>query len=83
MYCLVRTLERFCRGATVDADDRGQGPAEVRDDVSVSGVVFGAGEEMVNLAPGDEGWSWKRTQHGTFCYLSGNVILDMLSEVDG
>ena len=65
MHLLVRTPERFSRGATVDADERGQKPAEVHDDPSVS-VDFGMHQERVGLAPGDEGGSRKGTQHGSF-----------------
>ena len=55
MHLLVRTHERFSRGATVDADERGQGPAEVYDDPSVCGVVFGMCEERAGLAPRAKG----------------------------
>ena len=83
MHLLLRTQERFSRGATVDTDERWQGPADVHDDTSVSGVAFGMREEMVCLALGGEGGSRKGTQHGSFCYLSGDVSLDFSRMVDG
>ena len=54
MHFLVRSQEMFFRGATVDADERWQGPAEVGDDPSISGIAFGMREERVSLAPGGD-----------------------------
>ena len=67
MHLLVRTQERFARGASVDADERWQGPAGVHNDPPVSGVVLGTGdhEEWVGLAPGGEWGLRKGDQHGT------------------
>ena len=65
MHLLVGTQEILSRGATVDADELWQGPAEVHNDPSVSGVVLGAGEEWVALAPGGEGGMWEGAQHGS------------------
>ena len=83
MHLLLRTQERLSRGATVDTDERWQGPAEVHDDPSVSRDAFGMCEERVGLAPGDESGSRERTQHGSFCYLSGDVSLYFSRMVDG
>ena len=83
MHLLVRTQERFSRDATVDTDERWQGPAEVHDDLSISGVAFGMREGRVSLAPGCEGGLRERTQHGSFCYLCGDVGLDISGMVDG
>ena len=71
MHLLVRTQERFSRGATVDADEMWQGPAEVHDDPSISGVAFGMSEERVSLAPGGEGGRGKgpNTAPAISCYL--------------
>ena len=60
-----------------------KGPAEDHDDPSVSGVAFGMHEERVGLTPGGEGGSKKGTQYGSFCYLSGDVSLDISRMVDG
>ena len=83
MHFLVRGQERFSRGATVDADERWQGPAEVHDDPSVSGVAFGTREERVSLAPVGKRGSKEGTQYGSFCYLCGDVSLDIAGMVDG
>ena len=83
MHLLVSTQERLSWGATVDADERWQGPADVHDDPSISGVTFGTSEEQVSLSSGGDGGSRERTQHGSFCYLCGNIGLDILGIVDG
>ena len=54
MHFLVRVHERFSRGATVDADERGQGPAEVIDDPSISEIALATSEERISLATGGE-----------------------------
>ena len=54
-----KSLRRCSRGATVDADERRQEPAEVHDDPS----NFGMGKNRISVAPGGEGGSWERTQH--------------------
>ena len=82
MNLLVRTQERFSRGATDDDDETWQGPAEVHNDPSVCGVTFAMREERVGLVPGDEVGSRKGTEHGS-CYLSGDVSLDISGMVDG
>ena len=83
MHLLVLTQERLSRGATVDADEWRQGPAEVHDYPSVSGVAFGRHEERVNLVTEGEGESREGTQLGSFCYLSGDVNLDISEMVAG
>ena len=83
MHLLVRTQERYSRGATLDANERWQWTAEIHDDTSVFGVVFGMCEERVGLAPGGDGGSSKRTHHGSFCYLSSDLSLDIVGIVDG
>ena len=55
MHFLVRAQERFSRGATGDADERWQGPAEIHEEPYSSGTMFGTGEERVILASGGHG----------------------------
>ena len=83
MHLLVRPQERFSRGTTVDTDEWGKGPAEVHDYPSVSGVAVGMREDSISLAQGGEGGSREGNQHGSFCYLSGDVSLDRARVVDG
>ena len=45
-----KRTERFSRGATVDADERFQGQAEVHYHPFVGGIAFGMSEMRVSLA---------------------------------
>ena len=82
MHLLVGTQERFSRGATIDADEWWQGPAEIHDDPPVRQLALGVGGEWVGLTPGDEWGSRKGAQHGSLSQLSGYVGLDISRMVD-
>ena len=76
MHFLVGVQERSSRGATGDADEMWQEPAEVNDNPSIS-------EERVSLTPGGEGGSRERSEYGSFCYFCRDVGLDIMGIVGG
>ena len=83
MHLLIRTQERFSRGSTVDADERGRSQrmslithlsVELRLEHLKRGLVWHHGVKGV-LREG--------TQHGSFCYRNGDVSLYIEGVVDG